>query len=335
MTRPLKAALIGSGMIADTHLAAMQGAGIVPVGIYSLDKASAARYAEAHHMAHYDSIEDLLAGEADLAAVCTPSGTHTELAVSLMEHGKHAVVEKPVILTREAGEQLLAAEKRTGKICAPISQLRFSETYRAVKGAVERGEFGKLVLGLLSMKYYRSEAYFAGSWRGTKAMDGGGALMNQGIHGVDMLCGLLGYPEKICGHAATLHHEIEVEDTAAASLVFPGGTLGVIDASTAVRHAKPRRLELCGTAASVVMEEDILVSAEGISLTGGQKSAIQSWEKPADISADLHTAQYKNICAAIRGEKPLYYTAGEAVDTVKVILGIYESSQTGKTVFFR
>ena len=163
-------------------------------------------------------------------------------------------------------------------------------------------------------------------------MDGGGALMNQGIHGIDMLCGLFGYPVKISGHAATLHHDIEVEDTAAASLVFPCGALGVIDAGTAIKHAKPRRLELCGTKASVTLEEDMIASAEGIDLVGNRESTVHGWMKPSDISADLHMAQYMNIAAAIRGEDELYYTSQDAVHTVNVILSIYRSSETGKTV---
>ena len=332
MNHPLKASLIGSGMIADIHINAMRNIGIEVVGIYSLDMASAVIFAEKNHITVYQSLEELLTDDIELAAVCTPSGTHCQLAVALMEHGKHAVVEKPVVLTHEEGIRILETEKVTGKFCAPISQLRFSDTYQTVKNAIEHDAFGKTLLASLSMKYYRSPEYYVGSWHGTKAMDGGGALMNQGIHGIDLLCGLLGYPTQISGYAATLHHDIEVEDTAAVNLVFPSGALGVINASTAITHPKPRRLEICGTRASVAIEEDVLVSAEGIELTGGTSSGIQSWQNPAAFSADLHTAQYRNICAGIRSEEALTYTAQDAVNTVNVILAIYESSETGKTI---
>ena len=334
MNRNLRAAIIGSGMIAGTHLTAMRNAGIDVVGVYSLDAESASCFSSQYGIRRYDSMEALLADDTDIAAVCTPSGTHAALAVDLMEHQKYAVVEKPVVLTEADGKTILEAERKTGKFCAPISQFRFSDAYRSIKAALADGAFGTLLLGSLSMKYYRSPEYFAGSWRGTKAMDGGGALMNQGIHGVDMLCGLLGYPERISGVVATRHHAIEVEDTAAGSMVFPGGALGVLDAGTAVRYAKPRRLEICGTRGSITLEEDTIVSAEGIGLQCGAASGIRSWDVPSAIHADLHTAQYRNIRDAILGVDTLEYTARDAVSTVRVILGIYRSSETGETVFF-
>ncbi len=332
MNRPLKAALIGCGMIAGTHYLAMQSAGIEVVGVYSIDTAVALAFAKKYNICAYDSLNELLQDQIDLVSVCTPSGTHADLAISIMENEKYAVVEKPIALTNTECYRILQTEQKTGKFCVPISQLRFSDTYRTVKNAIDSESFGRILLSSLSMKYYRSSEYFAGSWHGTKSMDGGGALMNQGIHGIDMLCGLLGCPKQVSGHIATLHHNIEVEDTAVVSMVFPSGTLGVIDAGTAITYSKPRRLEICGTHASVTVEEDVLLSSEGISLNGGVPTAIRSWETPSAIGAELHTAQYRNICAAIRNEEALYYTAREATNTIKVVLAIYESSATGKTV---
>ena len=332
MNRPLKAALIGCGMIAGIHCLAMHSVGIEVVGVYSIDTAAASAFSKAYHIRTYASMDELLQDQIDLVSVCTPSGTHADLAVAIMKNDKYAVVEKPIALTNEDCYRILQAEQKTGKFCASISQLRFSDTYRTVKNAIDSGAFGRILIGSLSMRYYRSPEYFAGSWHGTKAMDGGGALMNQGIHGIDMLCGLLGYPKEISGHIATLYHDIEVEDTAVASLVFSSGAMGVIDAGTAITYAKPRRLEICGTHANATVEEDVLLSSEGITLTGGIPTALRSWETPSELSADLHTVQYRNICAAIHKEEPLYYTASEAANTIKVILAIYESSATGKTV---
>ena len=334
MNKPLKAAIIGSGMIAQTHLTAMRNVGIDVTGIYSLDTESAYQFSQKNKIHQYGTLAALLEDDLDLAAICTPSGTHAEIAIQLMEHHKHAVTEKPVVLTEEEGQMILEAEQRTGMFCAPISQFRFSDAYRTVKDAIDHGDFGTLLLASLSMKYYRSPEYYANSWHGTKAMDGGGALMNQGIHGLDMLCGLLGYPEKISGYAATRFHSIEVEDTAAASFVFPSGMLGVMDAGTAITHAKPRRLEICGSKASITIEEDNLILAEGIDLQCNNESKIRSWDVPSAIHTDLHTAQYRNIVGAILGTEPLYYTAKDAVNTVRVILSIYRSSETGETIHF-
>ena len=327
-----KAALIGCGMIADTHLTALLNAGADVVGVFDANLQRAADFAASHGMKAYASMEELLSDDITVVSVCTPSGTHASLACTVMEHGKYAIVEKPMALTVDDCKRIIAAEQKTGRFCAPISQLRFSPVYRRVKAAIDEGKFGRMILGLLSMKYYRAPSYYAGSWRGTKAMDGGGALMNQGIHGIDMMCGLLGYPVSVSGHTATLLHDIEVEDTAAASLVFPGGTLGVIDGSTAVTHAKPRRLELCGTDASLTLEEDIIVHAEGIDLASETTSGYNSYSDPTAISTELHEQQFANILAAIAGEEPLYYTSYDAMRTVAVITAIYESSVTGKTV---
>lgn len=334
MAETVRAAIIGCGLIADTHVAAMEKNGIRVAGVFDVSSASARRFADRHGIRAYASMEELLTDAVSLVAICTPSGTHAELAVTVMEAGKHVVVEKPIALTVEDCSRILAAEKRTGMLCAPICQLRCSAVFQQIKAAIEEGLFGKMVLGALSMKYYRSPSYFAGSWRGTRRLDGGGALMNQGIHGVDMLCGLLGYPESVSGHVNTLLHDIEVEDIGTASLVFPGGALGIIDGSTAISHSKPRRLELCGTEASVTVLEDQLVSAEGIALEAKTEMTLNSSSDPAAIDTALHTAQYSNILAAVRGEAPLSYTAREAAKTVAVILGIYESSETGRAVRF-
>ena len=332
MSNKIKAALIGCGMIADTHLTALLNAGADVVGVYDANLDRAADFAAARGMKAYNSMDELLSDDITVVSVCTPSGTHASLAETIMEHGKYAIVEKPMALTVEECVRIIEVEKKTGRFCAPISQLRFSPVFRQVRTAIEEGRFGRMIMGLLSMKYYRAPSYYAGSWRGTKAMDGGGALMNQGIHGIDMMCGLLGYPISVSGHTATLLHDIEVEDTAVASLVFPNGTLGVIDGSTAVTHAKPRRLELCGTTASLTLEEDVIVHTDGIDLLSRTESGYKSFSDPTAISTDLHEYQFCNILAAIAGNEPLFYTSEEALKTVAVITAIYESSRTGKTI---
>ena len=332
MSNKIKAALIGCGMIADTHLTALLNAGANVVGVYDANLDRAADFAAARGMKAYNSMDELLSDDITVVSVCTPSGTHASLAETIMEHGKYAIVEKPMALTVEECARIIEVEKKTGRFCAPISQLRFSPVFRQVRTAIEEGRFGRMIMGLLSMKYYRAPSYYAGSWRGTKAMDGGGALMNQGIHGIDMMCGLLGYPISVSGHTATLLHDIEVEDTAVASLVIPNGTLGVIDGSTAVTHAKPRRLELCGTTASLTLEEDVIVHTDGIDLLSRTESGYKSFSDPTAISTDLHEYQFCNILAAIAGNEPLFYTSEEALKTVAVITAIYESSRTGKTI---
>ena len=337
MEKKLGFGIIGCGMISKWHAHAIASQkDAVLVGATSASLESAERFAAEHNCKVFPSVEDMLSSEEiDVVCICTPSGLHASMAVMAANAKKHFVVEKPMAITEAQVQDILLACQKNGVKGAVISQLRFSKAVQLVKKAIEDGVLGQLLTGDVSMKYYRSPEYYASAgWRGTWEMDGGGALMNQGIHGIDLLCGLMGYPKQISGHVATLYHKIEVEDTAVASLVFPSGALGVIEAGTAITHSKPRHIEICGEYASVTIEEDVLISAEGIDLVGGTPTEIQSWRNPAAISADLHTAQYRNICAAIRGEEALSYCAVDAINAVNVILAIYESSETGKTITF-
>ena len=332
MSHSIKVSIIGCGMIAGTHLTALRNAGAEVAGVFDQNRETASAFASSHGIRSYDSMEALLADDTALVSVCTPSGTHAVLAETILTGGKHAVVEKPMALTVPECRRILDAERKTGRFCAPVSQFRFSDAYRQAKDAVETGLFGRMILGTLSMKYYREPAYYAGSWRGTKRMDGGGALMNQGIHGIDMMFGLMGYPSTVTGHAATLLHDIEVEDTAVAGLVFPSGALGVIDGSTAVVNSKPRRLELCGTRASMTIVEDSIESVEGMPLLPSAGTDCSSCRDPGAIGVSLHERQFRNILAAAAGEEPLYYSSYDAMRTVAAINAVYTSSRTGAAV---
>ena len=172
MSKKFRIALIGCGMIAETHLIAFQNIGADVVGVYDQNRERAIDFSAVHGLRSYDSLDKLLSDDIDIVSVCTPSGTHAALAKTIMEHGKYAIVEKPLALTLEDCQQIIEIEKKTGCFCAPISQLRFSPVYRQTKTAIENGQFGKMIMGILSMKYYRSSSYYTGSWHGTKAMDG-------------------------------------------------------------------------------------------------------------------------------------------------------------------
>ncbi len=333
--RKVRTAIVGCGMISDFHAAALRE-GAELVGVYDANPTRRAAFAKKYEISAFDSEAALWNSDAELVSVCTPSGTHAELAISALRAGKHVAVEKPLALNERDCLQVIEEAKRAGKLCAPISQLRFSESVRQVRAAVERGLLGRLTLCGLSMKYFRSPEYFAGSsWRGTFAMDGGGALMNQGIHGIDLLRFLAGEAVEVQGKVATLLHEIEVEDTAVAAITFANGALGVVEGATSVCPGYPRRIELCGTDGSILMEEDAVVRADvpGFDFTS-EESAAGGFKDPAAISAAGHMRQFSNILAAIRGEKELFYTAEDAMKTVRLICAIYESSKTGKRIRF-
>lgn len=242
-------------------------------------------------------------------------------------------MEKPLALNY--ADCLKVARAADGKICAPISQLRFSDSALAAKRAVDEGLLGRITLINLSMKYFRDESYYAGSWKGTYAMDGGGALMNQGIHGIDLMLFLGGKVKGVQGIVRTLAHHIEVEDTAVASVIFENGALGTIDAATSVKPGYPRRLEICGDKGSVVLEEDRIVRADVENFSFGEsRSSVAAHCDPSAISAEGHKRQYENIIAALRGEKKLAYTAENAAETVRLVTSVYDSSREGRLIKF-
>ena len=192
----------------------------------------------------------------------TPSGAHMEPAVAAAEAGKHVIVEKPLEITLKRCDAIIAScEKNNVKLSA-IFPSRFHDSSIELKRAVDAGRFGRLTLGDAYVKWFRTQAYYdSGAWRGTWELDGGGALMNQAIHSVDLLTWLMGPVVEITAHMATLAHErIAVEDTAVATLRFANGALGVIEASTAAYPGYLKRIEIHGSEGSAAMEEEDVVA---------------------------------------------------------------------------
>ena len=327
----MKAIVIGGGAAAEIHVEVLSQLGIELVGVCDKNLAAAVALAERFSAKATDDIDSALLWDADFGVICTPSGTHPDLAVKVMNAGKNVVVEKPLGLSVSDCNRVIEAQTATGKICAPISQLRFSETYRSVKKCLSDRALGKVVMASLSMKYFRSPEYYRGSWKGTKALDGG-ELFNQGIHGLDIMCGLLGEPVSVTGRVCTRFHRIEAEDTAVATVEFSDGTLASVDSSTAVGCAKPRRFEICGTEGMLVMEEDRIVMVEGAALETSGESLTNGSRDPGNIGTDLHRRIYENIISAFEGKADLEYTVADAAGTVRLICGIYESSETGRAV---
>lgn len=200
-------ALIGCGMIARIHGAAIAR---IPeaclTGVFDPNMASAERFAQEHNVTVYPTMEALLASpEVDAVCICTPSGLHASQAVAAMEAGKHMVCEKPMSLTLADADRMIETAERTGVKTCVISQYRFSDATREVRRAIQEGAFGRIVSGSLQMKYYRSFEYYAsGAWRGTWEMDGGGCLMNQGIHGIDVFRYLMGPLKSLSAITKTL-----------------------------------------------------------------------------------------------------------------------------------
>ncbi|NLO37375.1 MAG: Gfo/Idh/MocA family oxidoreductase, partial [Clostridiaceae bacterium] len=265
-------------------------------------------------------------------------GLHAAQAVQALEAGKHVLIEKPIALNLADSDAISAAAQKQNRLVGVVSQLRFCKAVNDVKAALESSLLGRIVAADLYMKYYRPQTYYAqNAWRGTRQMDGGGALMNQGIHGVDLLRYLCGPVTSIMAQARTLTHDIEVEDTLAAVVTYASGALGVIQATTSGYPGYPRRLEIHGERGSIILEEDTIIQW---SIAGQPEKILEiaghaqhGHQNPEQISSAGHVAQYANFIAALRGQEPLLVDDREGRHALEIIVRAYESAAKQAIVY--
>jgi len=338
--------IVGTGLIAEFHARALgqvEGAQLAAVMSRSADRAE--EFGRRFGCRGYDSLKSLLADpEVEIVSICTPSGAHLEPALEAIAAGRHLIIEKPLEISLERCDRILEAAEKRGVLVSGIFQSRFSNSARVLKQAVETGRFGRPVLGDAYVKWYRSQEYYdQGGWKGTRRFDGGGALMNQSIHAVDLLQWYMGPVRSVQAVTACLGHErIEVEDTAAAVLEFASGACGVIEGSTAVFPGFFKRIEICGTRGSAILEEENLVHWRFEEETEEDK-AIRSRHSggsgggggvadPAAISHEGHKRQFQDFVNALNEDRPPLIDAAEARKSVAIILAVYESAESGKKV---
>jgi len=281
-------------------------------------------------------VDELLARrDIDVVSICTPSGLHAPQAVAAARAGKHVLVEKPMALTLAEADEAIAACNKAGVLLGVVLQRRASPLFRTVHDAIAAGQLGDLTLGVVTIPYFRSRAYYAqAAWRGTWSLDGGGVLMNQGIHQVDLLVWYMGDPVAIQASAATLHHSIEVEDTLAATLRFANGARATIAATTTAGPGYPHRVEVYGTKGGVQIEGESLIRwdmADGSQpplRPQGQLLNVPSGAggDPRGIAADGHIAVVRDFIQAVRtGGRPLADGA-EGRRSIATILGVYQAA---------
>lgn len=301
---PLRFALVGCGTIAPTHaqaLAALEPEGARLVACADIVPERAAAFASQFGPAVQDFDAILADPSIDAVTVCAPSGRHAELGERALRAGKHVVVEKPMEITLEDCDRLLAAQKESGKRLAVISQHRFDDASVLVKQALEEGALGRMVYAEARVPWFRTQEYYdSGDWRGTWALDGGGALMNQGVHTVDLLRWLCGPVETVYAQARTLAHQrIEVEDVVAATLTLANGAVATLSASTALYPGFPVRLAVHGTEGSAIIEGDMLhaLTTKSGTQRGGQEAHAHAVQV-ATGGTKAATAQGASLTAA-------------------------------------
>jgi UDP-N-acetyl-2-amino-2-deoxyglucuronate dehydrogenase len=276
----------------------------------------------------------------DAVVIATPSGTHAEIAVAAAEAGKHLLVEKPIDITLLRVDSIIEAAERAGVILACVFPLRFAAGVHKAKEALEAGRLGRLTLADCYVKWYRPQSYYDGSWRGAWALDGGGALMNQSIHNIDLLQWLAGPVKSIIGRTATLAHEMETEDTASALLTFENGALGVIQGATSCWPGDRARVELHGDRGTIVIEEGQIARWELQDSSPEEKEAMLTLEQydgsgaadPMAIGFEKHRRQIVDLIETIHEGRPPAIQGAEARRSVEIIRAIYQSAESGRAV---
>ncbi len=330
----IRIAILGCGVIGDVHARAIAE---LPelcelVALCDVNPARAEEYGKKYNVKAYSDYAEMLRDkEIDAVTICTPSGMHADQAIAAIEAGKHVLCEKPMALTTADALRIRESEAKSDKKLSVIFQMRYTKDIQYLKKVIEEGKLGQLTFCDLYMKYWRDESYFKVSpWRGTFAMDGGGALMNQGIHGVDIMHYLCGAPKLLTAKVKTLVHNIETEDTAIAAVEYPSGALGVIEASTSSNPGFDRRIEINGTRGyAVVVDahlEKLFIDGEFIIDTKIETGA-GTKSDPTKMSHDKHTLQIENFVRSIRGEEELFSTSADGLWAISFIENIYETSK--------
>jgi UDP-N-acetyl-2-amino-2-deoxyglucuronate dehydrogenase len=340
---PVRFGIVGTGMIAGFHARAIAGSGGQVTAVAGRNAEKTAAFAREHSVPFSTTEVAALVTRPDVDVVCitTPSGAHLEPALAAIRAGKHVLIEKPLEITPERVDLILAAAEKAGVRVATIFQGRFGAGAQTVKAALDAGRLGRLVLASAQVKWHRPAAYYTG-WKGTLALDGGAVLMNQAIHGLDLLQWFVGLPAEVFAWSTRrVHAGIEGEDTACATLRFPGGALGTIEATTAAWPGWARRIELCGEHGSIVLEDDRIVrwdfarpepADEKIRSAPPENALGSGAASPGGISLEGHVRQYQDLGAALRENRPLAIDGREGRKAVALVHALYQSAARGVPV---
>jgi UDP-N-acetyl-2-amino-2-deoxyglucuronate dehydrogenase len=360
-------AIVGCGTIAPTHMDAIASLSAIGVRVVACSDSVMERsraFADKYDIATLTWDELLAAQEVDAVSICTPSGVHGLLGAACLRAGKHVIIEKPLDISLAACDDLIAAQQASGKTLTCICQHRYDPATMAARTALGRGDLGEIILAEARVTWYRTQDYYdSGNWRGTWALDGGGCLMNQGVHTVDLLLWLCGRVTSVYAQCRTAGHErIEVEDAVTATVAFANGAIGTIIASTAAYPGFPVRLAVHGTRGSAVLEGDAMQTLAVIGqetmtcdmpaeyaleiATGGTRSVGKPKHTPRSVQprdaavgaavppawGDSHAAQIREFVHCCRTGDPPIVDGPQGRAAVELVLAVYKSAATGRVI---
>jgi UDP-N-acetyl-2-amino-2-deoxyglucuronate dehydrogenase len=332
----IRVGLLGAGNISDTHARAARAIpGVEIAAVFGSNREKVERLAAAYGGAVYDDLDRFLDHRPlDVVAIGSPSGLHADQTIAALGRGLHVIAEKPLDVTTAKVDAVIAEADRRGVKVGVFFQDRLKPDIAAMKKLIEAGRVGSPIFASGRVRWFRPPEYYAASrWRGTWRLDGGGALMNQGIHTVDLLHWLFGPVAQVAARTATRLHSIEVEDTAAAVIEFASGALGVVEATTSSYPGYARRLDVSGSEGTLVLEGDRLV---GIDLRDQAQRAEAPEKIPENASSptvsdsSAHQRVFEDFLGAIKDGRTPACDAREARHSVAIIEAIYRSARSGK-----
>jgi UDP-N-acetyl-2-amino-2-deoxyglucuronate dehydrogenase len=334
MDRPIGIGILGCGNIAKIHAEAIRRVpDLVLTSVCSRSEASARRTADTFGVPWHTDLEEFLTDRnLDAVTICTPSGTHADLGCAAALMGKHVLTEKPIDVSLEKADALIEACRRGGVRLGVSFQSRFLDAPRVLKQAVDEGRLGRILMAGAHVKWYRSEQYYAAArWRGTLDLDGGGALINQAIHTVDLLRFIAGPVAEVSAFTGTLlHTSIQGEDTAVATLRLSNGALGIIEAATSAFPGFKRRLEITGTEGTAILEGDNI--SHWSLRDGSPNPASASGDisdgsaNPMAIDCEGHRRVMEDFAAAIREKRDPFVDGVAGRESLEIVRAVYRSS---------
>ncbi len=328
-------------MIAKVHATAIQNIHNANlVGVCSSNPENARKFAEQYNCRAFKNYQDMVrSAEIDVVTVATPSGQHMEPAIEAAANAKHVLCEKPLEISLERVDKMIDAHQKAGTYLGGIFNFRFNDSVALLKNAIDIGRFGNISYASVHVPWWRTNEYYKNSWRGTWKLDGGGALMNQAIHMVDLLQYLMGPLHSLQACIATRGHSIEVEDTATAIVKFTNGALGGIYGSTASFPGQFRRLEITGTKGTVIQEENAFKVWQFADNTENDVEILKRFNRieggggvsdPSAISYQPHQKNIEAFIASIEAGRPFEIDGVEARKAVEIVLAIYTAAREGK-----
>ena len=332
--------IVGGGNISETHArAAREIEGVEIAAIHGRNQDKSARLGQLYGGAVYEDFERFLEHRPmSMVAIGSPSGLHAEQGIAAARHGLNVLVEKPIEITTARADRLIDECERAGVKLGVFFQDRVAPDLIRLKELIDAGRLGKPILVSARVKWYRPPDYYSESrWRGTRALDGSGALINQGVHTVDLLLWLMGDVTRVQSKAITALHKIEMEDTLVATLEFSNGAIGTLEATTSVYPGYPRRLELTGSEGTIIVEHDRIISAD-------LRDPLDDFTRKE--AGNSNPAATSPIVSDVRGHRRILEDFIRAIETngrplcdgregrrsVELVQAIYESSRTGQGV---